>query len=78
MVKIMVSFEQLRCFRIFRDLIFIDASKMNDIVGFIFISACKRFLFKLVCFQHSNLMQSVSLTFKNFDPKFGFWTSFCP
>ncbi len=42
---------------------------MNDTVGFIFISASKRYLFKLVCFQHSNLMQSVSSTFdKNFDP----------
>jgi hypothetical protein len=49
--------------RFFRDLIFVDASEMNDTVGFIFISAPKRILFVLVCFQHSNLMQSVSSTF---------------
>jgi heme/copper-type cytochrome/quinol oxidase subunit 4 len=48
--------------RFFRDLILVDASEMNNSVGFIFISASKQFLFQLVCFQHSNLMQSVSST----------------
>jgi hypothetical protein len=33
---------------------------MNNTVGFMFISASKSFMFKLVCFQHSNSMQSVS------------------
>ncbi len=49
--------------RFFRDLILVEASEMNNTVGFIFMSASKRFLFKLVCFQHSNSMQSVSSTF---------------
>jgi hypothetical protein len=49
--------------RFFRDLILVEASEMNNTVGFIFISASKRFLFKLVCFQHLNSMQSVSSTF---------------
>jgi hypothetical protein len=49
--------------RFFRDLILVEASEMNNTVGFIFISASKLFLFKLVCFQHSNSMQSVSSTF---------------
>ncbi len=41
---------------------------MNDTVDFKFISASKLFLLKLVCFQHSNFMQSVALTFdKNFE-----------
>ena len=49
--------------RFFRDLIIVEASEMNNTVGFIFISASKRFSFVLVCFQHSNSMQSVSSTF---------------
>ena len=49
--------------RFFRDLILVDASEMNNAVGFIFTSAFKPFLFKLVCFQHLNSMQSVSSTF---------------
>jgi hypothetical protein len=36
--------------RFFRDLILVDASGMNNTVGFIFISASKQFLFVLVCF----------------------------
>ncbi len=36
--------------RFFLDLIIVDASEMNNTVGIIFISASKRFLFKLVCF----------------------------
>jgi hypothetical protein len=40
--------------RFFRDLILVDASEMNNAVGFIFTSAFKPFLFKLVCFQLSN------------------------
>ena len=49
--------------RFFRDLILLDVSEMNNTVGFIFISASKRFSFVLVCFQHSKSMQSVSSTF---------------
>ena len=49
--------------RFFLDLILVEASEMNNTVGFIFISASKRFLFKLVYFQHLNSMQSVSSTF---------------
>ncbi len=49
--------------RFFRDLILADASEMNNTVGFIFISASKQFLFKLLRFQHSNSRQSVSSTF---------------
>ena len=47
----------------FRDLILADASEMNNTVGFIFKLASKLFLFKLVWFQHSNSIQSVSSTF---------------
>jgi hypothetical protein len=49
--------------RSFRDPILVEASEMNNTVGFIFKSAPKRFLFKLVCFQHLNSMQSISSTF---------------
>jgi hypothetical protein len=49
--------------RSFRDLILMNASEMNYTVGIIFASACRRFLFKIVCFHNSNLMQSVSSTF---------------
>ncbi len=49
--------------RFFHDLILADASEMNSTVGFIFKLASKLFLFKLVCFQHSNSIQSVSSTF---------------
>jgi hypothetical protein len=49
--------------RSFRDLILADASEMNNTVGFIFISASKQFLFKLLRFQHLNSRQSISSTF---------------
>jgi hypothetical protein len=51
---------------------------MNKTVGFIFISACKRFLFRLVFFQHSNF-DAICFTdlFARFlmDGFFEFWTS---
>jgi hypothetical protein len=43
--------------RFFRDLILVDASEIYIYtVGFFFVLASKWFLFKLVCFQLSNLM----------------------
>jgi hypothetical protein len=46
--------------RFFCDLILMEAFETNNTFGYILISACK---LKLVCFQHLNLIQSISSTF---------------
>jgi hypothetical protein len=49
--------------RLFRHLILMDYSGVNAIVGLILISAYERPCLSM-CFQHSNLTQSVSSTFR--------------